>query len=67
MNYRPDNFKNFRAAMEKMYSVTKKRPNTGGNNISMIVGVKLREEEAGTEDEEGEVFKPLSDEQCSVG
>ena len=61
MNYRPDNYKNFRAAMEKLFSVELKRPNTGGEKISMIVGVKLRAEEAGAE-EDGDAFKPLDDE-----
>ena len=64
MNYRPDNYKNFRAAMEKMFSVDKKRPITGGEKISMIIGVRLRKEESGAEEEEGDVFKPLDDEGC---
>ena len=66
MNYRPENYKNFRAAMEKTFELDKKRPNTGGNMIAMIIGVRLREEEAGSEDEEGEVFQPLTDEQCKL-
>ena len=66
MNYRPENYKNFRAAMEKMYELDKKRPNIGGNMIAMIIGVRLREEESGSEDEEGEVFQPLTDEQCNM-
>ena len=64
MNYRPDNYKNFRTAMEKMFSVDKKRPITGGEKISMIIGVRLRKEESGAEEEEGDVFKPLDDEGC---
>lgn len=67
MNYHPDNYKNFRAAMEKMFRVELKRPTAGGNPISMIVGVKLRSEEAGSEDEEGDVFKPLADEGLQMG
>ena len=66
MNYRPDNYKNFRAAMEKVYRVEVKHPigsGSGSERISMIVGAKLRKEEAGAEDEEGEVFKPLTDEE----
>ena len=62
MNYRPDNYKNFRGAMEKMFSVTHKRPRAGGEKISMIIGVRLREEEVGSDEEEGDVLKPLSDE-----
>ena len=63
MNYRPDNYKNFRAAMEKLYRVEKKRPNAGGGStVAMIVGVRLRSEEVGAEDEEGEVFRELTDE-----
>lgn len=62
MNYRPDNYKNFRAAMEKAYLVTKKRPKDGGTGVAMIVGVRLRQEEAGAEDEEGEVLTQLADE-----
>lgn len=71
MNYRPDNYKNFRASIEKIFSVCLKHPIGGGNRISMIVGARLREEESGAEDgvedgveEEGEVFKPLDDEKC---
>lgn len=66
MNYRPDNYKNFRAAMEKRFSVEKKRPRAGGEAISMIVGAHLRTEEAGAEEEEGGVFTPLADEACST-
>lgn len=66
MNYRPENYKNFRAAMEKAFSVKIKRPIAGGEKISMILGARLREEEAGSEEEEGEVFKPLTDEQCKI-
>ena len=32
----------------------------------LIIGVRLRKEEAGAEDEEGEAFKPLTDENCNV-
>lgn len=66
MNYRPDNYKNFRAAMEKLFCVTQKRPKSGGEKISMIVGVRLREEESGAEEGEGEAFKPLDDEKCRI-
>ena len=66
MNYRPENYKNFRAAMEKAFTVKIKRPIAGGEKISMILGARLREEEAGSEEEEGEVFKPLTDEQCKI-
>ena len=66
MNYHPDNYKNFRAAMEKAFRVETKRPKAGGEKISMIIGVRLRKEEAGAEDEEGDAFKPLSDEECQV-
>ena len=65
MNYHPDNYKNFRAAMEKTYRTEIKRPVGGGNPISMIVGVRLRTEEAGSE-EDGETFKPLDDEKCLI-
>lgn len=64
MNYRPDNYKNFRAAMEKLFVLEKKRPKIGGNQVAMIVGVRLREEEVGAEDEDGEVLSPLTDEVC---
>ncbi|MBR1708605.1 MAG: hypothetical protein IJ719_07250 [Clostridia bacterium] len=66
MNYRPDNYKNFRAAMEKLFSVEKKRPLSGGNVVSMIVGVRLREEESGAEEEEGDAFRHLADEGKSM-
>ena len=65
MNFRAENFKNFRAAMEKLYSVELKRPRDGGNMISMIVGARLRKEEAGTE-EGGQAFKKLDDEDCVI-
>ena len=66
MNYHPENYKNFRAAMEKVYSVETKRPKGGGDMTPLIIGVRLRKEEAGAEDEEGEAFKPLTDENCNV-
>lgn len=66
MNYRPDNYKNFRAAMEKHYKIVTKRPRGGGEKTPLIIGVKLRTEELGAEDEEGEVFKPLTDEECRI-
>ena len=62
MNYRPDNYKNFRAAMEKMYAVEKKRPTGGGSAVATIIGVRLREEESGAEEGDGEVFRKLPDE-----
>ena len=66
MNYRPDNYKNFRAAMEKMYGVALKRPNAGGEKISMIVGAMLRTEESGAEEEEKPAFVNLDDEKCKM-
>lgn len=66
MNYRPDNYKNFRTAMEKLFCVTQKRPKSGGEKISMIIGVRLREEESGAEEGEGEAFTPLDDEKCRI-
>lgn len=66
MNYRPEHYKNFRAAMEKFFEVEHKRPRTGGEKISMIIGARLRTEEVGAEDEEGEVFKNLTDENCNI-
>lgn len=69
MNYRPDNYKNFRAAMVKAYDVVTKHPIGGGKGSKqtpMIIGVRLRVEESGEEDEDGEVFKPLTDEQCQM-
>ena len=66
MNYRPDNYKNFRAAMEKAFMVDTRRPKAGGNMTPMIIGVRLRKEEAGAEEPEGEVFEKLPDEECNV-
>ena len=66
MNYRPDSYKNFRGAMEKQYRVCKKRPNGGGTPIAMIVGIRLREEELGEEEGDGDVFKPLEDEKADI-
>ena len=66
MNYHPDNYKNFRAAMEKSYMVVTKRPKGGGEKTPLIIGVRLRKEEAGAEEEDGDVFKPLTDEECNI-
>ena len=61
-----DSYKNFRGAMEKQYRVCKKRPNGGGTPIAMIVGIRLREEELGEEEGDGDVFKPLEDEKADI-
>lgn len=66
MNYHPDNYKNFRAAMEKAYMVVTRRPKAGGEKTPLIIGVRLRKEEVGAEEEDGDVFKPLTDEQCNI-
>ena len=66
MNYHPDNYKNFRAAMVKEYDVVTKRPRTGGNMTPLIIGVRLRKEELGAEEEDGDAFKPLTDEECNI-
>ncbi len=64
MNYRPENYKNFRAAMEKAYMVITRRPKSGGEKTPLIIGVRLRKEEVGAEEEDGDAFKPLADEEC---
>lgn len=66
MNYRPDNYKNFRAAMEKHHKIVTKRPRGGGEKTPLIIGVQLRKEEMGAEEEDGDVFKPLTDEECRI-
>ncbi len=66
MNYHPDNYKHFRAAMEKAFSVVTKRPKAGGEKTPLIIGVRLRKEEVGAEDEDPGVFQKLSDEDCNV-
>ena len=66
MNYHPDNYKNYRAAMEKAFMVETRRPKGGGSMTPLIIGVRLRKEEAGAEEEDGEVFKPLTDEECNI-
>ncbi len=66
MNYRPDNYKNFRAAMEKAYMVDTRRPKSGGEKTPLIIGVRLRKEEVGAEDENQDAFVPLADEDCQV-
>ena len=66
MNYRPDNYKNFRAAMEKAYMVDTRRPKGGGEKTPLIIGVRLRKEEVGAEDEDQDAFVPLADEDCKV-
>ena len=67
MNYHPENYKNFRAAMEKAYMVDRRRPKGGGEPTPLIIGVRLRKEEVGAEEEDGDVFKPLMDEGCILG
>ena len=67
MNYRPDNYKNFRAAMEKAFMVDTRRPKGGGSMTPLIIGVRLRKEEVGAEEEDGDVFQKLSDEDCTIG
>lgn len=62
MNYRPDNYKNFRAAMEKVFMVDTRRPKGGGNMTPLIIGVRLRKEEVGAEEEDADAFTPLADE-----
>ena len=64
--HRPDNYKNFRAAMEKAYMVDTRRPKTGGEKTPLIIGVRLRKEEVGAEDEDQDAFVPLMDEDCQV-
>ena len=66
MNYRPDNYKNFRAAMEKSYTLMTRRPRAGGEKTPLIIGVRLRREEAGAEDETGDAFQLLEDEKCNI-
>ena len=67
MNYRPDNYKNFRAAMEKLYRVERKRPKDGGNSgLAMIIGARLRTEENGAEEGEGEAFENRPEEFCNM-
>ena len=49
MNLFPESYKNFRAAMEKMYALRAKRPqgsHRGDSPISMILGARLRKEES---------------------
>ena len=52
--------------MEKNYKLVTRRPRDGGDKTPLIIGVRLRKEENGTEDEDGEVFQPLTDEQCKI-
>ena len=66
MNYHPDNYKNFRAAMEKVYTVRRKRPKSGGSENTMLIGARLRTEELGAEEEDNDAFRPLADEGCAV-
>lgn len=64
MNYKPDNYKNFRAAILKSFPIITRRPRVGGEKTPLIIGARLREEEAGAEQEEVEIFQPLADEGC---
>ena len=48
--------------LEKSFLVITRRPKTGGEKTPLIIGVRLRKEEVGAEEEDGEAFKPLADE-----
>ena len=50
--YRPENVKNFNAAMSRHFEIKRKRPADGGNMTTMLVGCKLREVEYGVDEEE---------------
>ncbi len=49
-NYTPENIKNFNDAMKKRYGYARKRPRTGGEKTTLILGVRIREQERGNED-----------------
>lgn len=56
-NYNAENVKNFKNAMEKRFSVERRRPKDGGEKTSLIVGCRFREQELGEEEEETEVLQ----------
>jgi putative DNA primase/helicase len=65
-NYKPENYKNFRTAMDKKYALKLKRPIAGGEKCSMIVGCRLRKEERGKEEGEPNALTVVEDEFCTM-
>ena len=58
--YKPENYKNFRAALSKTYKIGLKRPadaSNGTDKVSLVFGCRLRSEELGKEEGEGEVLE----------
>ena len=65
-NYNAENVKNFKNAMEKRFTIERRRPKDGGEKTSLIIGCRFREQELGEEDEQNDVlqdakkeFKPV--------
>lgn len=65
-NYNAENVKNFKNAMEKRFTIERRRPKDGGEKTSLIIGCRFREQELGEEEEQNDVlqdakkeFKPV--------
>ena len=53
--------------MDKAFRVELKRPRSGGEKISMIIGARLRREVSGTEEGNMPVLVKLPDEEWRLG
>lgn len=56
-NYNAENVKNFKNAMEKRFSIVRRRPKDGGEKTSLIIGCRFCEQELGEDAEEPEVLQ----------
>ena len=48
-NYNAENAKNFKTAMEQRFTYARRRPKSGGEKTTLLIGCKLRAEELGAE------------------
>lgn len=56
-NYNAENVKNFKNAMEKRFTIERRRPKDGGEKTSLIIGCRFREQELGEEEEQTDVLQ----------
>ena len=59
-NYSAENAKNFKTAMEKRFTYVRRRPKSGGDKTTLILGCKLRKEELGAEKPDTAAFEDFS-------
>ena len=64
-NYNAENAKNFKTAMEQRFTYVRRRPKSGGEKTTLLLGCKLRAEELGAETPDSAAlsndFVPLDD------